>query len=41
VPAGRFIEAGEVAEAVRYLCSAAAAGITGSTLTIDGGWTAR
>lgn len=41
VPAGRFIEAGEVADAVRYLCSAAASGITGSTLTIDGGWTAR
>lgn len=41
VPAGRFIEAREVAEAVRYLCSDDAAAITGTTLTIDGGWTAR
>ncbi len=41
VPAGRFIAAREVAEAVRYLCSDAAAAITGTTLTIDGGWTAR
>lgn len=41
VPAGRFIGTDEVAAAVRYLCSDAAAGVTGTTLTIDGGWTAR
>lgn len=41
VPAHRLLEPDEVAAAVRYLCSDAAAGITGSALTIDGGWTAR
>jgi 3-hydroxybutyrate dehydrogenase len=37
----RFLEADEVASLVRYLCSDAAAGITGSAQMIDGGWTAR
>jgi 3-hydroxybutyrate dehydrogenase len=41
VPIGRILEPSEVAHAVAYLCSDGAAGITGSALTIDGGWTAR
>jgi 3-hydroxybutyrate dehydrogenase len=36
----RLIEPGEVADLVAYLCSPQAAMITGSSLTIDGGWTA-
>jgi NAD(P)-dependent dehydrogenase (short-subunit alcohol dehydrogenase family) len=34
---GRLIEPGEVAAAIRFLCSDAAAMITGATLAIDGG----
>ncbi len=34
---GRLIEPGEVAALIRYLCSDAAAMITGATITIDGG----
>ncbi|MCY7419319.1 MAG: 3-hydroxybutyrate dehydrogenase [Chloroflexi bacterium] len=37
----RLIEPGEVAAYVGYLCSDAAASITGSAQLIDGGWTAR
>lgn len=37
----RLIEPKEVAAYVRFLCSDAAAGITGSTQLIDGGWTAH
>jgi 3-hydroxybutyrate dehydrogenase len=37
----RLIEPAEVAEAVAYLCSPAAASITGSSLVMDGGWTAH
>ena len=37
----RLLEADEVAAYVRFLCSDAAAGITGSAQMIDGGWTAR
>jgi 3-hydroxybutyrate dehydrogenase len=37
----RLIEPTEVAEAVRYLCSDAASFINGSSLVLDGGWTAR
>ena len=40
-PIGRLIEAREVADAVLFLASDAASGITGVTLPIDGGWTAR
>jgi 3-hydroxybutyrate dehydrogenase len=36
----RLIEPYEVAELVAYLCTPAAAFITGSSLTLDGGWTA-
>jgi 3-hydroxybutyrate dehydrogenase len=37
----RLLEPAEVAEAVAYLCSPAAASITGSNLVLDGGWTAH
>jgi len=37
----RMLEPGEVASLVAYLCSDAAAGITGTALDIDLGWTAR
>ena len=36
----RLIEPYEVAELVAYLCTPAAAFITGASLTLDGGWTA-
>jgi 3-hydroxybutyrate dehydrogenase len=37
----RLIEPEEVAEAVAYLCSAAAQSVTGSSLVMDGGWSAH
>jgi 3-hydroxybutyrate dehydrogenase len=37
----RLLEPAEVAQLVSYLCSDAASGITGSTQTIDCGWTAH
>ena len=37
----RLIEPEDVAEMVAYLCSEAAASITGSAVTMDLGWTAR
>ncbi|PYC78573.1 3-hydroxybutyrate dehydrogenase [Streptomyces tateyamensis] len=37
----RLIEPDEVAQAVLWLCSAAAGYITGTSLTMDGGWTAH
>ncbi|WP_405783087.1 3-hydroxybutyrate dehydrogenase [Streptomyces sp. NBC_00859] len=37
----RLVEPDEVAEAVAYLCAPQAAFITGTSLTLDGGWTAR
>ena len=37
----RLIEPEEVAEAVAFLCSPAAASITGTSLMIDGGWSAH
>lgn len=40
VPLGRFCSVGEVAQAVCYLASPAAAYITGHTLVLDGGLTA-
>jgi 3-hydroxybutyrate dehydrogenase len=36
----RLIEPAEVAEAVAFLCSPAAASMTGSSLVMDGGWSA-
>jgi 3-hydroxybutyrate dehydrogenase len=40
-PIGRFLEPEEIAQAVLYLCSDAASGMTGAALTLDGGWTAQ
>lgn len=40
-PTKRFVTAGQVAEMVLFLCSDAASGITGSSFSVDGGWTAR
>ncbi|MCZ2813626.1 MULTISPECIES: 3-hydroxybutyrate dehydrogenase [unclassified Modestobacter] len=37
----RLIEPEEVAEAVAYLCSPMAMSVTGSSLVLDGGWSAR
>ena len=37
----RLIEPAEVAAAVGYLCSSAASFVTGTSLVLDGGWTAR
>jgi 3-hydroxybutyrate dehydrogenase len=37
----RLIEPAQVAELLAYLCTAPAALITGSSITIDGGWTAH
>ncbi|MFD4375945.1 3-hydroxybutyrate dehydrogenase [Streptomyces sp. NPDC058486] len=37
----RLVEPEEVAEAVLYLCTPQASFITGSSLTLDGGWTAH
>ncbi len=40
-PTGRFIEPDDIGALVAYLCSNEARGITGTTVAIDGGWTAR
>jgi NAD(P)-dependent dehydrogenase (short-subunit alcohol dehydrogenase family) len=40
-PMGRFVEPEEVAAAILFLASDAASMITGVTLPVDGGWTAR
>lgn len=40
-PLGRLLEPEEVAQSALYLCSAAASGMTGAALTLDGGWTAQ
>ena len=41
IPLGRLGTTEEVAAAVVYLCSPAAAMVTGTSLVVDGGWTAR
>ncbi|MCA3034223.1 MAG: SDR family oxidoreductase, partial [Rhodocyclaceae bacterium] len=40
-PNKRFAEIDEVASLALYLASDAAQGITGTSMSIDGGWTAR
>ena len=37
----RLLEPAEVAEMAAYLCSPAAAAVTGASMVIDGGWTAH
>jgi NAD(P)-dependent dehydrogenase (short-subunit alcohol dehydrogenase family) len=41
IPIGRMATAEEVAAAVLYLVSPAAAMVTGTSLLVDGGWTAQ
>jgi NAD(P)-dependent dehydrogenase (short-subunit alcohol dehydrogenase family) len=41
IPLGRVGDPPDVAASVLFLCSPAAAMITGTTLLVDGGWTAR
>jgi 3-hydroxybutyrate dehydrogenase len=40
-PSKQFVQVEDLAKLALFLCSDAAAGITGSTIPIDGGWTAR
>ncbi len=40
-PTRKFVEIEDVAAAVAFLCSDTAKGITGSNMTVDGGWTAQ
>jgi NAD(P)-dependent dehydrogenase (short-subunit alcohol dehydrogenase family) len=40
LPTGRLAEAQDVADAVRYLACDASSNVTGTTLVVDGGWTA-
>jgi NAD(P)-dependent dehydrogenase (short-subunit alcohol dehydrogenase family) len=41
IPLGRWAEPGDVADAVVWACSAQARMVTGTSLRVDGGWTAR
>jgi len=41
MPKGAFISIEELAGVCQFLISAAARNITGQTITLDGGWTAR
>ncbi len=41
IPLGRFAELSEIASAVVFLASEAASMITGTSLLVDGGWTAK
>ena len=41
IPLGRFAELSEVSSAVVFLASEAASMITGTSLLVDGGWTAK
>lgn len=40
-PSKRFVEIADVAAMCVFLCSSTALGITGTALSVDGGWTAR
>ena len=40
-PSGEFVTPEQIAGLVLFLCSGAAAQITGAAITIDGGWTAQ
>ena len=40
IPLGRFADASDIASAVVFLASDSSSMITGTSLLIDGGWTA-
>ena len=40
IPLGRFAEASDVATAVAFLASDSSSMITGTSILVDGGWTA-
>lgn len=41
IPAGRWGDASDIAGAVTFLCAPASGYVTGSVLSVDGGWLAR
>ena len=40
-PTGKFVTVEQIADALQFLLTDGAANITGTALSIDGGWTAR
>lgn len=40
-PSGEFITTSQIANLIQFLCSQEGSGMTGSTLTLDGGWTSQ
>ncbi len=40
-PSGEFVTTAQIASLIGFLCSEQSAGMTGSALTLDGGWTSQ